>query len=133
MLDKYFKEYNTYNANSTDIRAVKSVKSVNKYISKYMAKKSDDSLPIMGRVWDCSMILKSEKWPSTYISPAIWEQVFAQSDGSGIAFVSDWNFALWDWDAFKCVPKWLNEMRALFRDWMMNVRLNVFGGPCGAV
>lgn len=61
LLSRFESEQGHSHPNSTDIHAAKSSRQVRSYVRKYLGKSDDDSRPINGKVWDCSMNLKKSK------------------------------------------------------------------------
>lgn len=62
MLDDYYSEHGHYNANSTDIHSVKKVRNMEAYLVKYVTKEYQNSQALSGKVWDCSLSLKRNRY-----------------------------------------------------------------------
>jgi hypothetical protein len=59
LLSDYFKRYHNTNPNSTDVHSVYNLKDIANYLIKYVSKNGSR---INGKVWDCSLNLKSNKY-----------------------------------------------------------------------
>lgn len=58
LLDEYARKNGHFNANSTDVHAVRKVKDIEAYLSKYIAKATQNQQATKGKIWDCSSSLK---------------------------------------------------------------------------
>lgn len=67
LIDKFESVHNHRNPHSTEIRAVRNVTEIEKYLQKYYMKKAKEGDEIKGKLWDCSLSLKSVPWPSFII------------------------------------------------------------------
>jgi hypothetical protein len=66
LLVDYLKEHENRMPNSTDVHAVYKIKNIQSYLIKYIAKKDKDSYT-SGKIWDCSLNLKKEKFYTTQV------------------------------------------------------------------
>ena len=64
LLNDFQKKHGHYNPHSTEIKAVRKIDEIEKYLQKYYLKKEEDKKPIEGKLWDCSLNLKSIPYPS---------------------------------------------------------------------
>lgn len=64
-LETYLKKHGHVNAPSTEIRSVRKIKNIGGYLIKEIAKSFQNTESIGGKVWDCSMNLKSCKYYTT--------------------------------------------------------------------
>lgn len=85
-IDSFEREHGHRDPNSTDIHSVKKIRNLAAYMAKYMAKgapaaKKVTSIPepatniITGKVWDCSMNLKTARFPSLVIDGDVFDSV----------------------------------------------------------
>jgi hypothetical protein len=65
LLDKYIEAKGHANANSTDVHSVKNIKDLSAYLIKYIAKESQNTEKLGGKIWDCSKNLSATKYFST--------------------------------------------------------------------
>jgi len=75
LLEPFFNKYGHYNANSTDVHSVYKIRNTAGYLKKCifnnydiraeMAKDNPDKISIEGKVWDCSLVLKSAQYFKT--------------------------------------------------------------------
>jgi len=68
LLDGYKEKYGSDTPNSTDIHSVKKVKNFEAYMVKYMCKENKDEASTVGKVWDCSVVLKRSKYYTTALT-----------------------------------------------------------------
>lgn len=61
LLASFKKKYGHYHPNSTDIHAVYKIKDIAAYLVKYLSKTEDVGNSTIGKIWDCSTIIKSMK------------------------------------------------------------------------
>lgn len=61
-LDGYARKHKNYNPNSTDVHAVWKVRNLQAYLSKYLAKTTQNNTKIKGKVWDCSNSLNTKRF-----------------------------------------------------------------------
>lgn len=71
LLDKFREKHKHTNPHSTEVKAVKKVDQIERYLQKYFMKDVADDKVIKGKVWDCSLSLKSVPWPFEVISGRI--------------------------------------------------------------
>lgn len=62
LLEGFAKRYRHFNPNSTDVHAVRNIKNFEAYLSKYLAKASQNQQATKGKVWDCSQELKRPRF-----------------------------------------------------------------------
>ncbi len=62
LLEEYYKEKKHYDPNSTDIHEVRKIKDMASYLVKEITKSVQNSKSLDGKVWDCSMNLKTNKY-----------------------------------------------------------------------
>lgn len=62
MLDDFFKKYDSYEPNSTDIHAVYKINNLEAYLVKYITKEYQNESKLNGKIWDCSMNLKKSDY-----------------------------------------------------------------------
>ena len=65
LLDSFYKKFGHRHPNSTDIHSVKKVKNIEAYLVKYISKTSQNKVAISGKIWDCSMNLKTGQYYTT--------------------------------------------------------------------
>lgn len=68
LLDKYYSEHKHYNANSTDIHAVRKINDLGAYLIKYFTKAEQNAKSVGGKTWDCSDNLKSTGYFKTVMT-----------------------------------------------------------------
>lgn len=61
-LNGFRDKYGHSNPNSTDIHSMSKIRDAASYLSKYMSKRSQRSEIMDGKLWDCSLILKTAKY-----------------------------------------------------------------------
>lgn len=61
LTSEYFKKYGHHNPNSTDIREVKNIENLSSYLKKEYCKTIQNQ-PTSGKIWDCSLNLKDNKY-----------------------------------------------------------------------
>jgi hypothetical protein len=59
-IDSFKEKHGHRNPNSTDVHSVQDIENLPGYLMKYMAKESDGLKPIEGKMWDCSLNLKTK-------------------------------------------------------------------------
>lgn len=85
-IDSFAAVHGHRDPNSTDIHSVKAIRNLAAYMAKYMAKNApkekrlwENDSPaenvITGKVWDCSMNLKTAKFPSLVIDGEVFKAV----------------------------------------------------------
>lgn len=87
LLEDYKKLNTGRQANSTDVHAIKKVKNIEAYMVKYMSKGNTDDAGTIGKVWDCSVVLKRSKYYSTALTYPM-ERAIHYAEQSGLATVT---------------------------------------------
>jgi len=64
-LDTFYKKYGRWNAPSTHVKKVRHVRDMASYLTKEIAKTMQNGTSIGGKVWDCSMNLKTSQYYTT--------------------------------------------------------------------
>lgn len=104
LLSRFESEQGHSHPNSTDIHAAKSSRHIRSYIRKYFGKSDKDSRPINGKVWDCSMNLKTNnQYTSELTSYTGYELLRKMESGEIKAIKSEFS------TVFLIAPHLINE------------------------
>ena len=121
LLSEFQKKHGHWNAPSTEVKAVKKVDQIERYLQKYIMKDQKDDAVINGKVWDCSLNLKSVPWPFDVIDSRKAHDLDLLCKHLKDQIISDERFqVIWFSEAQrkKILPKWAAD---LFDDYCRQV------------
>jgi len=117
LLAEYARKNGHYNAPSTEIKAVKDSTQAMKYLTKYISKNSHGLDGVTGKIWDCNMWLKKQKWGSIEVGREFWAGVFhgLDLDEKGIFMNKNYMFVPLDCLSFdSLLSEWLARLMGSF-------------------
>ncbi|MGL4901444.1 MAG: rolling circle replication-associated protein [Shewanella sp.] len=100
LINEFKQKHGHTNPHSTEIKAVRNINQIERYLQKYYMKKNQYDEIIEGKIWDCSLSLKSVPWPRMTITnqlfdhlnsiiPLVDEQVI-EMDKCSIVWFHEW-------------------------------------------
>lgn len=86
-LDSFHQKYGHYNPNSTDVHSVKKIVNLSGYLIKEIVKGFQNNASLGGKVWDCSLNLKSAKYFVTVADGHYQERIAEMIDKNEVQAV----------------------------------------------
>ena len=126
LMQDYKAKHNHSNPNSTDVHKVYNDDNIESYLEKYISKDEKSKSSVNGKVWDCSVSLKSNKLFTVDLSPQNELNIIKLDKSSTAkAFTSDYFEIIYFNEP--CINKLLyGYQHQLYNDWLLsldNVRL----------
>lgn len=126
LMEDYKAKHNHSNPNSTDVHKVYNDDNIESYLEKYISKDDKSISSVNGKVWDCSISLKSNKLFTVDLSPQNELNIIKLDKSSTAkAFTSDYFEIIYFNEP--CIIKLLyGYQHQLYNDWLLsldNVRL----------
>ena len=126
LMQDYKAKHNHSNPNSTDVHKVYNDDNIESYLEKYISKDDKSTSSVNGKVWDCSISLKSNKLFTVDLSPQNELNIIKLDKSSTAkAFTSDYFEIIYFNEP--CIIKLLyGYQHKLYNDWLLsldNVRL----------
>ncbi|HMR57153.1 MAG TPA: hypothetical protein PKC10_07520 [Cyclobacteriaceae bacterium] len=118
MIDRFQAKHGHRSPHSTEIKAVKKMDEIERYLQKYYMKNLPDDQKINGKVWDCSLSLKSVPWPSVVIDNSVNEDIeYMAGKLFDRRFEGDMCTAFWwtERERNKMLPGWALQKLEQFR------------------
>ena len=126
LMEDYKAKHNHSNPNSTDVHKVYNDDNIESYLEKYISKDEKSKSSVNGKVWDCSISLKSNKLFTVDLSPQN-ELNIIKLDKSSTAKAITSDFFEIIYFNVPCITKILyGYQHQLYNDWLLsldNVRL----------
>lgn len=126
LMQDYKEKHGHSNPNSTDVHKVYNDDNIESYLEKYISKDNNSDMSIHGKVWDCSISLKSNKLFTCDLLP-INELNIIKLDKSSTAKAITSDFFEIIYFNEPCITKILyGYQHQLYNDWLLsldNVRL----------
>jgi hypothetical protein len=75
LMENFTSKFGHSNPHSTEIKAVRRIDQIERYLQKYYMKTNQYDEIINGKLWDCSLSLKSIPWPKLSISTSVFDRL----------------------------------------------------------
>jgi len=117
LIDKFNDRYSHRDPNSTDIKSILNYEVFSKYLQKYIVKPVKSDISVNGKIFDCSKILKSVKYPTDFAANHFHDNLeFHLLNGNLNRFISD-RFTVYTsnrGDVYKYFPDTLKQVSKSF-------------------
>jgi len=121
LMSEYIAKHNHSNPNSTDVHKVYNDENIEAYLEKYISKDEKSISSVNGKVWDCSISLKSNKLFTVDLSPQN-ELNIVKLDKSSTAKAITSDFFEIIYFNEPCIIKLLyGYQHQLYNDWLLSL------------
>lgn len=120
--NEYIAENGHNNANSTDIHSVKNIKNLANYLLKYFTKKEQNEVQMKGKLWDCSLNLKTAKYFETELTEDIEYDIYNLSEQKRISVTFKESFTFIKFMQEKAISVFPPETKRAYNQHLINIR-----------
>lgn len=122
LLTDYYAKHNHYNPNSTDIHKVYNDEQIEGYLEKYISKLNPNEASVIGKVWDCSLSLKTAKRFNVEFTSEHVEQINDCFINSGIDWFEADYFTVIKFKKLKPFAVLRGYEHTLYNEWLDKIR-----------
>ena len=121
LMQDYKAKHNNSNPNSTDIHKVYNDENIEAYLEKYISKNENTDISIHGKVWDCSISLKSNKLFTVDLLPQNELNIIKLDKSSTAKAITSDFFEIIYFNE-PCITKILyGYQHQLYNDWLLSL------------